>query len=360
MSGEMEKRNTRKRAERYGRTVHRALDEAYERAEKSEVQADLATAKYVVFSDQHKGARDGADDFRRCEQAYNAALGYYLEAGHTLVVLGDAEELWESTPPAVLQAYRHTLELEAEFHRCGRYLRVFGNHDDLWATELAVHTLLHPIFPDLRVHEGVRVRVTDQGRTAGTLFLVHGHQGEPWSDRWSRLARLPVRYLWPSVQRLTGFSYNTPARDFQLRKRRDVAMYGWAEKKGGVVLIGGHTHAPIFRSQPRALEIDERLQEARAALAASPGDPGAAERVSLLRAEMEWVFAQENQVFEHRTPMSKPCYFNSGCCCFVDGHITGLEIEHGRIRLVRWPDREGKPAPYALESASLKEVFATC
>ena len=40
----------------------------------AELLVDLASLRYIIFSDQHKGARNGADDFLRCERAYNAAL----------------------------------------------------------------------------------------------------------------------------------------------------------------------------------------------------------------------------------------------------------------------------------------------
>src|SRR5665809_119482 len=50
---------------------------------------DPGTQRIVVFSDHHKGTGDRADDFRRCEHAYSAALGYYLEQGYRLLVLGD-------------------------------------------------------------------------------------------------------------------------------------------------------------------------------------------------------------------------------------------------------------------------------
>ncbi|HEX7241805.1 MAG TPA: hypothetical protein VF263_16105 [Longimicrobiaceae bacterium] len=349
------------REERYAREVAGAMDEAFARAAEAERSMELCDARLVVFSDQHKGVRDGADDFRRCEKAYNAALGYYLEAGHTLVVLGDAEELWEAQPADVFKSYAHTLELEGAFHRAGRYLRVWGNHDDLWASELAVRTLLDPVFPGIQVPEAVRIRLTEDGKELGTLFLAHGHQGERWSDRWSRLARLPVRYVWPAVQRVTGRSLNTPARDFRLRKRRDVAMYAWAEARPRTVLVAGHTHAPIFRSQPRAAGVEALLEEARAALSTAPGDAEAAERVRLLRAELEWVHAEENQTGADRwVPMAGPCYFNAGSCCFVDGHITGIEVADGEIRLIRWPDEERRPAPHVLERASLREVLAAC
>ena len=35
--------------------------------------------------------------------------------------------------------------------------------------------------------------------------------------------------------------------------------------------------------------------------------------------------------------LEPPCYFNTGCCSFGDGDVTGLEIGDGEIRLIRWP-----------------------
>ena len=62
-----------------------------------------------------------------------------------------------------------------------------------------------------------------------------------------------------------------------------------------------------------------------------------------LLAKIEWVVAQEMQKPKsERKDMKakKPCYFNTGCCCFRDGDVTGLEIANREIRLVRWPDDE--------------------
>jgi hypothetical protein len=56
--------------------------------------------------------------------------------------------------------------------------------------------------------------------------------------------------------------------------------------------------------------------------------------------------------------MSKPCYFNTGCCCFADGDITGLELAGGEIRLVRWPDKYGRPRPYILARAPLRDILS--
>src|ERR1044072_1515455 len=54
---------------------------------------DLATGKFIIFSDEHKGARDLADDFRLAEKNYLSALDYYYKNGFYFINLGDCEEL---------------------------------------------------------------------------------------------------------------------------------------------------------------------------------------------------------------------------------------------------------------------------
>ena len=120
------------RLDDYQRGVANALTKAFDH-QSEEQQVDLTTAKIIVFSDHHKGSRDGADDFRGCERAYAAALAYYLEEGFRLIALGDAEELWECSPQEVVKAYPEVLELEGAFHAAGRYDRFWGNHDLDWS-----------------------------------------------------------------------------------------------------------------------------------------------------------------------------------------------------------------------------------
>jgi hypothetical protein len=52
----------------------------------------------------------------------------------------------------------------------------------------------------------------------------------------------------------------------------------------------------------------------------------------------------------------KPTYFNSGCCCFDDGTITGLEIRDGFIRLIKWSLVNGKPERQVAEEEELKTL----
>jgi len=53
----------------------------------------------------------------------------------------------------------------------------------------------------------------------------------------------------------------------------------------------------------------------------------------------------------------KPTYFNSGCCCFSDGDITGIEIADGCIRLIKWQTGKQASERYVLEERSLHELL---
>jgi len=375
--------------------VNRALDATYKRAiEVDKINGDIrvlniATDRYIIFSDVHRGARNRADDFLRAERAYNAALAYYLKMGYTLITLGDIEELWEERPAVVIKAYPRTFALEAQFHQQGRYFRVWGNHDDEWQYAERVQQLLHKVYgdPPLLAHESLRFRVLDGEKELGMLFLIHGHQGDLKSDRFSALSRLIVRYIWRPLQRLTGIYLNTPAHSWSLREKYNIAMYNWAKKQRGLVLIAGHTHRPVFKSQSHEMQIREQLAEMETKAGDTP-TPEQIKEMAKLLAEVEWVVAQPGKstgkalhglwkglacylrfagfyprfgagpIRDVDKSMTKPCYFNTGCSSYNDGDITGLEIADGDIRLVRWPDKEKKPRPYELAVTSLREVFS--
>lgn len=349
--------------------IYEALNQAFQRAREQEqtegeTVLDLKRSKFVIFSDHHKGVRNRADDFRVCERAYNAALAYYDRLQYTLVVMGDVEELWEEWPEAVLKAYPHTLELEGRFHQQGRYLRFWGNHDDAWSHADLVEQLLRPALggSPLDVRESLIFHVREGEEELGSLFLVHGHQGTLDSDRIAPLSKFLVRYFWRPIQRLFSLSLNTPAKDFELRHEHDTAMYLWSEAQQKTVLIAGHTHRPVFRSEPHEEVIRKALQRAEEKSLKHRKSSRALQEVAELAAELEWVLAQQQQSPETlpMIPFKKPSYFNTGCCAFLDGDITGLELSEGEIRLVRWPDDEDTPKPKVLVKAKLRDVFAAC
>lgn len=345
----------------YEADVHRGIQDLFDQAAEQRTELDIDSARWVIFSDHHRGERDGADDFRRCEAAYHAALGYYLEAGHRLVLLGDVEELWESRPGEVMEAYAPTLELEGEFFDQGRYDRFSGNHDDEWEYGDAVERHLGQFHRGVEVQQGRCYRVTSAGDELGTLFLAHGHQGTKRNDRYRDFTRFFVRSFWRPIQRLTRIHPTTPAKHFALRNRHDIAAYNWTAAQQKLVLIAGHTHRPVFMSCCHTSRVEEKieklLEEARQERPSLSGKL----RVAELRAELEWVRVQGDvgTAKGHRTegPV-KPCYFNSGSCSFADGGITGIEISGGKIRLVHWPGGQSIPKPQVFAEADLKsEVF---
>ncbi len=350
------------------RAISAALDAAFSRALKQEQAEgekllDIHNARFVIFSDHHKGSRDGADDFKVCERAYHAALAYYDRLGYTLAVLGDAEELWEERAEAVLKAYPHTFELEGRFHKDGRYLRFWGNHDDAWSHADLVKQWLAPAFGGgpFTVRESLILHVRDGAEELGRLFLVHGHQGTFGSERIAWLSRFALRYFWRPIQRIFRFSLNTPAKDFVLRFAHDSALYSWSERQQKVVLITGHTHRPVFKSESKEELVRKSLMEMEAKLA-KRATSKLQQQTAELSAELEWILAQNQQSPKDIPPVEfkKPSYFNTGCCAFLDGDVTGLECSDGEIRLVRWPDDEDSPKPKVLAKAKLKDVFAAC
>ncbi len=350
-------------AARVDRALTALLRRTREAGESRRMQLELEEDRWILLSDLHRGGRDGADDFRLAEPAFNAALAYYLKKGYTLIVLGDAEELWEERPAAILRSYRRSLELEAQFHQQGRYARIWGNHDDLWAFPDRVRSLLVPVFRSpITVHESLLVDVSDGGRHLGQILLAHGHHGSRSNDAWSFLTRLLVRFFWRPFQRLTGYSPNLPSGDWELRETHDVALYAWAAQQAKLILIAGHTHRPTFASQSRSAELEDRLTQLEEEQALRPQVYDLEERVAETAAELEWIKAQEMRKpgGQPVVPMYKPCYFNTGCCCFQDGDITGLEISRGEIRLVRWPDNDGRVRPEVLSRAPLRALLERC
>jgi UDP-2,3-diacylglucosamine pyrophosphatase LpxH len=341
--------------EKYQRQIARGLDRAF-REPSHRLSMELASLRLVLFSDLHRGARDGADDFQRCERAYNAALAYYFRAGYTLCLLGDVEELWECRPSTVLQKYQHSFELERKYLREGRYWRIWGNHDDLWSFPNAARKYLGAVGLDGPIWESLRLELLDQGTRLGELFIIHGHQGTTSSDRFGQVSRLFVRYVWRNWQRLTKMASTTPARNWELRQKHDEAMYRWAlsQRDPGLILFAGHTHRPVFRAESLVDRLTRELKE----LEHRSDGPELLEHRRDLEAELEWVRASQFQ-----TPkvisMEAPCYFNTGCCSFGDGDVTGLEISDGKIQLVRWPDNADRPRPQVLteEPADLRQCF---
>ena len=123
-------------------------------------------------------------------------------------------------------------------------------------------------------------------------------------------------------------------------------MYEWSAEQKNMLLITGHTHQPVFPSLTHLERLYKQLQ-----LAEKENDK---DRLNLLneikKREREFTAVSVDYM------NMKPSYFNTGCCCFSDGDITGIEIADGCIRLIKWSLKKGKPVRELLEERKLERV----
>jgi UDP-2,3-diacylglucosamine pyrophosphatase LpxH len=351
---------------------NRALDHALSRARATEAVTLQPGQRYVIFSDLHKGRRTPADEFRFCEATYLAALEHYYKTGYTLVILGDAEELWEEPDiGAVVQANVHVLESEARFHP-GRYVRVDGNHDNAWRIEHLVKQHLDPIFPGIQVRREFLIKAPLEGDKTGEILMVHGHQGTLDSDIFDFL---PPRLLpfYRDFQNITDLGHTSPSRDDCLRGLQDTFLYRWASAQADLILIAGHTHRPVWTSLTHLDSLQNKLRYLQSHRQGYQRD----ERLQKMRTLLAEIEERERKYPPcNDTIKTRSCYFNTGCCVFKDGDITGIEIDGGteasaekdgqlaEMRLVKWgkpagdePEQARRFVRQELESRILEEIF---
>ena len=313
-----------------------------------QLNLELTSDKWILFSDHHRGIGDGADDFAPCKNTYMEALDYYAKEGYGLIILGDAEEFWENTLKSVITKYSDVLEVEKKFYEEGKLLKIWGNHDDAWNHLQKVNTYLFPFFKNIATYEAINFNVINKGQKLGNMLLVHGHQGSGASDKFAGISRWFVRVIWRNFQRLFKFPLSTPSKSKELKDKHDIAMHTWAKGLPKQVVVCGHTHQPVFMSKNH-LDI---LQKEKAEILES-GEVQT-ERLAAIDARISDL---ETKTTAIGTLVSdtKPCYFNAGCCSFADGDITGLEIFNGEIRLVKWKNDNR----FQINSEKIEDIYKT-
>ncbi|MDZ4794588.1 MAG: metallophosphoesterase [Bacteroidota bacterium] len=350
------------------------------------------TGKFIIFSDQHKGTRNGADDFKQAETNYLAALNYYSSHDFCFINLGDSEELWENSIWEVKKKNKATFEAEKKFLEQGKYVKVFGNHDLYWDTSIWSYWHLKSMFGEkVKVYEGVvlkslvfcqesgvnsgesgdksresgdksresgvnSVESGDKSRESGdntpnselTIFLTHGHQGDAQSDgNW--FSKFFVAYIWAPLQSMLRINPNTPAYDAEKKTLHNHIMYEWIAEQKNMLLVTGHTHQPVFQSLTHLERLYKQLQWAEQE---KDGTKINEVKTEILKREKEFTAVS----LDYMT--MKPSYFNTGCCCFNDGDITGIEIAEGNIRLIKWKLTGGRSGREVLEETVLCKLVA--
>lgn len=311
------------------------------------ISFDSKKGKFIIFSDQHKGAKNGADDFMICEPNYLASLDYYYQKGYFFISLGDCEELWENLWLSVKKNQKPSFEKEKQFVAANRFIKIFGNHDLYWQNDPFAGFQLKEIYgQNVPIYEGILLQ-TVIGSNTVNIFCTHGHQGDAVSDgNW--FSKFFVSKIWAPLQSVLKINPNTPAYDAQLKTVHNTMMYDWSATQKNLFLITGHTHQPVFESLTHIERLYRSLLFAR-----NVNDQS---MIDTLQKEIQLRKFEYTEVSPDYLSL-KPTYFNTGCCCFNDGDITGIEIEEDCIRLIKWHSKEGVPKRMILEEAPFAELL---
>ena len=248
------------------------------------------TSKFVLFSDCHRGDNSFADDFANNRNIYFHALKHYYTEGFTYCELGDGDELWENLSfDSLLNAHKNVYLLMKQFHDHGRLHMIWGNHDMVYRNASYVEKHLSTyfdakigrdvdLFCDIKYHEGI---VLQHSKTGQELFLCHGHQADWWNYLFWKWSRFLVRILWKPLNVMGIADPTSPAKNYKELIRIERRTKKWIVDNNNRITITGHTHRPRFPE---------------------PGDIA---------------------------------FFNDGSCVHPRS-ITGLEIENGKISLIKW------------------------
>jgi len=319
--------------------MNRRFNQIFRKARKPENIIPLNSQNcFVIFSDQHKGDKSAADDFKKNANLYESALSYYKQRGFRLIVLGDSEEIWENSFSQIVNGYRDLIQKEIEMAPTTpdqKRIRVWGNHDK----EVTLHRFKkycqrskETLLEDVSYQEGLCL--------GEDIFLVHGHQGRFFEDIAWKISRWAIKNLWKTAQKMFHIGQNGAARDFEIQEKIERSYYQWAKKKR-LMLVCGHTHRAVFGSlshydhlQFEILYLQKLLKE-NLNLSKQDIIQELHEKKSELDKILDKRSGNEPKSFDEELQRPVPCYFNDGCCCYADG-ITCLEIERGAVHLIQW------------------------
>jgi predicted phosphodiesterase len=303
--------------------------------------------RVIIFSDQHRGRRNGSDDFAVCEKSYVTALEYYNSEKFFFINLGDCEELWENTMFGIAKYNESVYEKEKLFIQRDAYCKIFGNHDLFWDNDPLSSYWLRKIYGKaIEIFTGIVVQVDISPGAHLDIFCTHGHQGDKQSDG-NAFSKWFVSYVWGPLQDFLEININSPSTNDNLKTLHNMYMYDWSATQEKVLLVTGHTHQPVFNSLTHLERLYQRLENARAI---HDNDAVAKIEAEIPRRKREYDFVSQSY------DKLKPGYFNSGCCCFDDGTITGIEISDGFIRLIKWSLNTGQPVRIVAEEESFMSL----
>lgn len=260
------------------------LDKIFKKSKRLDIDDK---SKLVIMSDCHRGAGDNDDNFIKNQNIFEVALTYYYDNGFTYIELGDGDEMWEVKHyKDIIEEHLDTFKRLKEFNDNGRLIMIYGNHDMVKKSPAVLKKYFYSyhnklskkeevLLNDLRVYESLILNYKNY-----EIFMVHGHQVDFLNSNLWRLSRFLVRYIWKYLERIGIKDPTSAAKNYKVTNKVEKKLQNWSVENNKI-LIAGHTHRPVFPKIGQSL------------------------------------------------------YFNDGSCIHPNG-ITCIEIEKGKISLVKW------------------------
>ena len=220
------------------------------------------------------------------------ALNQYYKNDFQYIELGDGDELWENLFfKDIIEANKNVFLLLKKFYDKKKLHMIYGNHDMVYRNPSIVKRNFSeyfdttagknlPLMPTLTFNEAI---VLENAKTGQEIFLTHGHQADFMNYVGWKFNRFFVRILWKPLQVWGIKDPTSPAKNYIESEKVERRIKKWIADNGNKITIVGHTHRPHF---PKPNE-------------------------NLLN------------------------FFNDGSCVHPR-NITGIEIENGKISLIKW------------------------
>lgn len=250
-------------------------------------------SKIVLISDVHRGDGTYADSLLPNRNIYITALKYYLKNNYTYIEVGDGDELWKNKNfNEIAYFYDDIYKLFNKFKSKNDIYCIYGNHDFIKKQKNFIkkqEKSLRKIGANYG-EEFIKF-INNNQYYAGInllykpleekILVTHGHQIDFCNNEIWKVNEFLVRYIWRFLNGVAGFKDPTrSAKSKTKRSRVDIKLQNWA-RDNCTMIICGHTHNSRFPD------------------------------------------------------LYDPPYFNDGCCVYPVS-ITAIEIEKGKIKLVKW------------------------
>lgn len=251
------------------------------------------SSKIVFISDVHRGDGTYSDSLLPNRNIYITALKYYLKNDYIYIEVGDGDELWKNKNyNEIAYCYDDVFKIFNKFRKKENIYCIYGNHDFIKKQQnfkVKQEKALRKIGADYgeefiefingtKFYQGINMMYTP---IQEKFLVIHGNQIDFYNNEIWKINEFLVRYIWRFLNGVAGFKDPTrSAKSKTKRSRVDIELESWARENCTMILCG-HTHNSRF--------------------------PG----------------------------IYDPPYFNDGCCVYPYS-ITAIEIEKGKIRLVKW------------------------